>query len=271
MTAGPVGPRLEHRLVPDLGLRARVGEHQRGGAWLDVRDHLRQHLQAQVAGPGESAPCAAGSSVSMTVAWASLPCTSTAAALAGVPSSECHGLLRLPSVADMPQTHSPGSIAAAAPAPAAPARRACCSSSSCHSSTTTMRTRPSTSRCIGAGQHQRQALGRGDQHRGQALGLRAALRGAGVAGAQAQCPRAQTGHALVQRGSESCSVRSVSAASARIGVSHNTVSGAGPRPAASRVENACKAPARRHRSCPRRCSHATGPTGPPATARHTVR
>ena len=31
--AGPVGPRLQQRLVPDLGLRARVGEDQRGGCW----------------------------------------------------------------------------------------------------------------------------------------------------------------------------------------------------------------------------------------------
>ncbi len=47
----PVGPRLEQRLVPDLGLRADVGEHERGLRALDRADHLRQQLQADVTGP----------------------------------------------------------------------------------------------------------------------------------------------------------------------------------------------------------------------------
>ena len=52
------GPRrfgVEDRLVPDLRLRARVGEHQRGAAGGDLAHHRFEHLQAQVPAPGEAA------------------------------------------------------------------------------------------------------------------------------------------------------------------------------------------------------------------------
>ena len=52
--AGPVGTRFEQRLVPDFGLRTDVGEHQRGSRALDRADDLRQHLEADVTGPGET-------------------------------------------------------------------------------------------------------------------------------------------------------------------------------------------------------------------------
>ena len=52
--ARPVGPGLEHRLVPDLGLRPGVGEDQGSAAFFDFRNHLRQHAQTQVAGPGKA-------------------------------------------------------------------------------------------------------------------------------------------------------------------------------------------------------------------------
>jgi hypothetical protein len=53
--AGPVGPRLQDQLVPDLGLRAHVGEDQRRARAFDLVDHRLQHLRAQVAAPGEAA------------------------------------------------------------------------------------------------------------------------------------------------------------------------------------------------------------------------
>jgi hypothetical protein len=51
MTPAHSGSGLEHRLVPDLRLRARVGEDQRGAARGDLLDHLRQHREAEVAAP----------------------------------------------------------------------------------------------------------------------------------------------------------------------------------------------------------------------------
>ena len=50
----PVRPRLQHRLVPQLGLCAGVGKHQRRAAGIDFFDNLRQHRQTQVASPGKT-------------------------------------------------------------------------------------------------------------------------------------------------------------------------------------------------------------------------
>ena len=52
--AGPIRTRFQHRLEPQLCLRAGVGEHQAGAAAVNFSNHLRQHGQAQVAGPGET-------------------------------------------------------------------------------------------------------------------------------------------------------------------------------------------------------------------------
>jgi hypothetical protein len=59
--ARPVGPRLEQQLVPDLGLRAHVGEDERRAAApavplaLDLVGHRLLHLRAQVPAPAEAA------------------------------------------------------------------------------------------------------------------------------------------------------------------------------------------------------------------------
>src|SRR5436305_14278656 len=52
--AGPVRACRENRLIPDLCLRACIREDDRAVAFLDCRDHLREHLRAEVPGPGES-------------------------------------------------------------------------------------------------------------------------------------------------------------------------------------------------------------------------
>ncbi len=52
--SGPVGTRFENRLVPDFRLRPGVGEDQRGGGRVDLLDHLRQHAQPEMTGPGEA-------------------------------------------------------------------------------------------------------------------------------------------------------------------------------------------------------------------------
>ena len=51
---GPVGPSVEDRLVPDLRLRAGVGEDERRPPLVDRGDHLRQQLEPEVPGPGEA-------------------------------------------------------------------------------------------------------------------------------------------------------------------------------------------------------------------------
>src|SRR5437868_4083089 len=52
--ARPVRPGSENRLIPDLGLRAGVGEDDRALALLDRIDDLRQHLRTEMSGPRES-------------------------------------------------------------------------------------------------------------------------------------------------------------------------------------------------------------------------
>ena len=52
--AGPVGARVEQRLVPDFGGRPHVGEDQRRARTLDGADDLRQQREPDVAAPGEA-------------------------------------------------------------------------------------------------------------------------------------------------------------------------------------------------------------------------
>ncbi len=75
--AGPVGPRLQDVLVPDLRLRAGVGEHQRGVVLLDLVDHRLQHLRCPGGRPTESATRWSGISESTTISLRRSPSTST--------------------------------------------------------------------------------------------------------------------------------------------------------------------------------------------------
>ena len=49
--ARPVGTRFQNRPIPDFRLRTGVGEDERRAAALNLRDHLRQQAQAEMAGP----------------------------------------------------------------------------------------------------------------------------------------------------------------------------------------------------------------------------
>ena len=49
----PIRPRIENCLIPDFALRSRIGENERCGAFFDGRDHLIEHVHAEVAGPGK--------------------------------------------------------------------------------------------------------------------------------------------------------------------------------------------------------------------------
>ena len=78
--AGPVGPRREQRLVPDLGLRADVGEHQRRRRALDRAHDFRQQLEADVTGPGKALDRRRAQRCRSTIALASWPRITTASA-----------------------------------------------------------------------------------------------------------------------------------------------------------------------------------------------
>ena len=52
--ACPVGARAENGLIPDLRLRAGVGKDDGTLALFDGFDNLRQHLRAEVPGPGKA-------------------------------------------------------------------------------------------------------------------------------------------------------------------------------------------------------------------------
>ena len=52
--AGPFGPRRQKRLVPDLGLAAHVGEHQRGRGLLEFRDDGVDEPDAEMTAPREA-------------------------------------------------------------------------------------------------------------------------------------------------------------------------------------------------------------------------
>ena len=182
---------------------------------------------------------------------ASLPCTSRPLPL---PSKVCSALGKLPNVADIPQMANvslPAEVAGLGwgdPALVAPtsadsrqvlsrASASCtCTprllpSSSCHSSTTTSLTLPSVSRASAR-------ANKSDRLSGvvmSTVGRRwfCALRSAaGVSPLRAPAlQKAKRGvpsslHAAFNTSSGCCSARSVSAASARIGVIHSTVSGA---------------------------------------------
>ena len=122
---GPLGPRSQQHLVPDLGLRAHVGEDQRGAAGLDLV-HRRALPSARRGGrPTKKRPGSLGSSVSTTSGLFDLALHQHRAA--SCRRSICIASARLPSVADRPHTTSCGfQRCAGAPARAAPARRACC-------------------------------------------------------------------------------------------------------------------------------------------------
>ena len=103
--AGPFGPLLQQQLVPGLGLRADVDEHQRRGGALDLGDDRHLHLLAEMAAPREPARVIGQQRVDRQRLLD--PCRAPACR-ASWPSSTCIASGRLPSVALRPQTTRPG-------------------------------------------------------------------------------------------------------------------------------------------------------------------
>ena len=171
--AGPVGPRLEQRLVPDLRLRAHVGEDERRARALDRADHLRQQLRGRCVRPTGSARSSAGSALSISIVLASRPFDDAGAARrrARGPTRHASASSRLASVADSPHTDSAGLQAAQ------PRER----QFGLHAALRRHELVPLVEddgrhvrealAPVGARQHQRQALRRGDQRRRQPLRL----------------------------------------------------------------------------------------------------
>ena len=223
--------------------------------------------QAQVAGPGKALGAAGQQRVDDAASSATSPCTSTARRSLG-PQQRAH---RLVEVAERgrhaPDAAAPGSSGAAAPAPAAPARRACCRAARAIRRRPPCCSVPSTSRASARDSSSVRLSGvvTSTVGRRRFCALRSAA--AGVAAAHADGPAS----GAERRRAAAASARSVSAASARIGVSHSTVSG-GATACCARGAASASAPAiartpaarraRPRRSCRRRWSHAAGPTAP---------
>ena len=174
--ARPVGPGVEDRLVPDLGLRAGVGEDQRRPPLLDRGDHLRQQPEPEVPGPGEALDRLRGSASRRGSPWAPRRATSRPAAPRS-PSRAASAVSRLPSVAESPQVRKSGRKRRSRARASSVWAPRLFPSSSCHSSTTTRRSSAKSSRGVRAGEEEREALGRGDQGGGELLALAVAHRG----------------------------------------------------------------------------------------------
>ncbi len=198
-----------------------------------------------------------GSMLSMTIAFASWPRTSAAAALRAGPTSAASATSRFASVADRPQMRSVGTQRRE------PREREL----RLHAALGRQELVPLVDDDgvemrealppVGAREEQRQALGRGDERRRQSLGLlraRAARRCRPVRTSTVQCGRSAA--------AASASARPVSAASARSGVSHRSVSGGGSPAAPVRDREQAAAPPPRA-SCPCRSAHAPDPSGLP--------
>ena len=184
--ARPVGPRLEDRLVPDLGGRTDVGEHQRRARAVDGADHLGQQLQADVPRPRKAVDGGGVRGGDLDrLGVQSLDDASARGAHAGQARE------RLVEIGQgggqSPHAQRGAQSRAPVRAPVRPARRACSTSARA----TRRRSRRTGARAlppVGARQHQRQALRRGDQRRRQALHLPRAGRRRGVAGAHVHGP-----------------------------------------------------------------------------------
>ena len=160
-----------------------------------------------------------GSSESMTSFFGTWPCNSTPSPW---PSSACIASCRLPSVADMPQTASPAFQRRSRASASCTCTPRLLPSSSCHSSTTTIFTVPSTSPASARASSSDRLSGVVTSTVGRRVFC--ALRSAEEV-SPLRAPALQ-GCTPAPSASSGCwSARRVSAASARIGVSHSTVSG----------------------------------------------
>ncbi len=169
---------------------------------------------------------ASGSSVSTTSVLSTRPCTSTPpCAGASGASSVSMASGRLPSVADMPQAMSCGFHVASRASASCNCTPRLVPSSSCHSSATTRRTRDSCS-CASARASSSDRLSgvvTSTVGRRRAWALRSPLAVSPVRAASVQ--RASGGCSRASSPSGSARAFSVSAARARMGVIHSTVSG----------------------------------------------
>ena len=195
---GPVGPRLEQRLVPDLGLRAHVGEDQRRRRALDLVDHRLQHLRAEVAAPRKALDVCGHQRVDDD-----LPCRSSPAHEHGRRRrAEQHVAARRRGCRASPTGPTRRSRGLPAPQPRErelrPARRACCRSArATRRRSTVSHALRGRSRASSRVEHQGQALGRRDERRRAAAGPGARARPSGVS--PVRMPTVQAGASAATR------------------------------------------------------------------------
>jgi hypothetical protein len=183
---GPVRPRLQQRLVPDLRLRPGVGEQQTTGAAVHLGKHLRQHASGPCALPRESARCSAESRYRRCSSLTTLPLHGgprfAQGARPAAHAVDCPGLPK------GPIRSGPDSSASVAPTPVAAARRACCRSARAIHRPPPCSSVENADLGVGAGEQQGQAFGRRDQGGGQTPPLFRPFAAAGIARAQAHAP-----------------------------------------------------------------------------------
>ena len=220
---GPVGARGEQRLIPDLRRGPGVGEDERGLAFLDRADHLGQQPEADLPGPGKPLHRLGNQGVDLQ-RLGHQPLHDAAGALAcprgPTPSSVSRAMSRLPSVAESPRVRRPGRkrrSRASASSVWTPRFEAI---SSCHSSTTT------SSRCSNSSAASSR-VSSSDRLSGvvtRAVGQALALPGADPGAACLRCGTRRSRGVRDPRPARA-SAASVSAASARSGVTQRTRSG----------------------------------------------
>ena len=187
---GPLRARGEDRLVPDLGLRARVGEDDRALPLLDRRDDLRAPSACRGARPTGSARSSAGCSESTMTLLGSTPRTMRRAGIARALDAQ-QRFARLVEIADRGrqspharagceraqarerQLHLHAALGAEQLVPLVDDDRAEIGEELAH---------------VLAREKQRQALGRGDERGRQPLALPRAHGGGRVAGARLERP-----------------------------------------------------------------------------------
>ncbi len=263
MRAGPIGPRLEDRLVPDLGLRAHVGEDERRLARARSRGSPAAAASARCGPPTESARSSRGRRLSITISFASSPLTMAARSIARGPDEAGE---RVVEVGERRRQPPDAQSRDRRPRSRASASSVCTPRlvpiSSCHSSTTIAARCAKRSRQSARARNSVRLSGVVTSAVGSRLPWRARAARSGVAGAHVDGPvRRQSGGGPRERetgvAGQRAQRRDPEQGERRRGV----------RRAGGAEQHAAAAP--RHRSCPCRWARGRVPTLPRAYAAQT--
>ena len=196
---GPVRPQFQQRAIPDLRLRARVGEDERTARLLDFIGDRADLPHAEMAAPRKALDRVGDQRIDDRASSAARRARSRAASSRDASSASCASA-RLPSVADKPQTCNSGPPAREARERELRLRAALVAEQLVPFIDDDMPHVREFFLRVGARQHQREAFGRRDERRRHAAILPRAFGRWRVAGAQADRPRhGERGDGRLQR------------------------------------------------------------------------